>query len=69
MILNTVSPLVLSGWGLSFVLGCRVSFFGGIPHSSVSGCSAASCDLDIAGEDERMSFYSTIFEVIYKHLC
>ena len=64
LILNTVLPLVLSCWGLSFVLGCRVSFYSGIQHSSISGCSTASCDLDIAGEDECMSYYSAILEVI-----
>ena len=30
LILNAISPLLLSCWGFSFVLGCGVSFFGGI---------------------------------------
>ena len=51
----------LSFWGFSFALGCGVSFFGGIQHSPVDGCSAASCNFEVlAGEDERIIFYSTI---------
>ena len=38
---NAVVPLLPSCWGFSFALGCRVSFFGGIQHSPVDGCSAA----------------------------
>ena len=61
--LNVISPLLLSCWGFSFALGCRVFLGGGIQHSPVDGCSAASCDFDIlTGEDERMSFYSAILE-------
>ena len=33
MILNTVSPLLLSCWCLSFALGCGICFFGGIQQS------------------------------------
>ena len=33
LILNTISPLLLSCWGFSFALGHGVSFFGGIQHS------------------------------------
>ena len=33
------APL-LSCWGFSFTLECEVSFFGGIQHSPVDGCSA-----------------------------
>ena len=40
-------------------LDMRLSFFGGIEHSQVDSCSAASCKFGvIAGEDEHMSFYS-----------
>ncbi|MBS4111584.1 hypothetical protein KG031_11360, partial [Streptococcus pneumoniae] len=61
MILNVISPLLPSCWGFSFALGFGVSFFGGIQHSPVDGCSAASCDFGAPkGGDERMSFYSTI---------
>ena len=36
-------------------------FFGGIQHSPVDGCSAASCNFGVlTGEDERTSFYSVI---------
>ena len=38
---NAAVPLLPSCWGFSFALGCRVSFFGGIQHSRVDGCSAA----------------------------
>ena len=29
LILNVISPLLLSGWGFSFALGSGISFFGG----------------------------------------
>ena len=39
----------------------QVSFFGGIRHSPVDGCSAASWDFGVlAGEDECASFCSAI---------
>ena len=61
MILNSISPLPLSCWGFSFILGYGVSFLGGIQHSPVDDYSAASCNFGIlSGEDERMSFYSAI---------
>ena len=47
LILNTISPLLLSCWGFSFALGHRVSFFGGIQHSSVDSCLAASCNFGV----------------------
>ena len=53
-------PTVLLG-----LLLCRwtwgISFFGGIQHSPVNGCSAVTCNFGVlVGEDEHMSFYSTI---------
>jgi len=46
----------------SFFFECGVSFFGGFPHPPVDGRSAASCDYGaLAGENEHLSFYSTIF--------
>ena len=58
LIANMISPLLQSCWGFSFALGCGVSFFGGIQHSPVNGCSAASYNFGVLmGEDERMSFY------------
>ena len=61
LILNMISPLLLSFWGFSFALGHRVSYFGGIQHSPVQGCSAASYNFGVlAWEDERASFYSAI---------
>ena len=39
-------------------------FFGGIQHSPVDGCSAVSCKVEVlAGEDERMSFFSAVFSL------
>ena len=69
-----LSPPVISGgygvwfsipsfWDFSFDLGGRISFFGTIQHSLVDGCSAASCKFGVlAGKDEHMSFYPTIFQ-------
>ena len=40
-----------------------MSFFGGIHHSPVDGCSAASCNFGVlAGDNECMSFYSAILD-------
>ena len=56
LILNMISPLLPSWWGLSFALGCGVSFLGGIQHSPVDSCSAVSCNFGVlAGEDEHTS--------------
>ena len=61
LILNAILPLLPYYWGLSFALGRGVSFFGGLQHSLVDGCSAESCNFGVlAGEDECMSFYSAI---------
>ena len=63
LVLNAISPFLPSCWGFSFTLGCGVSFFGGIQHSPVDGCSAVSCNFGVlAGEDEHTSFYSAILE-------
>ena len=63
LILNAILPLQPSFWDFSFDLGGTISFFGTIQHSLVDGCSAASCKFGVfAGEDEHMSFYSTIFQ-------
>ena len=61
LILNAISPFLPSCWGFSFVLGCGVSYFGGIQHSPLDGCSAASCNFRVlTGDDECTSFYATI---------
>ena len=61
LILNANLPLLPSCWGFSFALGRGVSFFGGIQHSPVDGCSAPSCNFGLLpGEDEGMTFYSSI---------
>ena len=59
-----ISPFLPSCWGFSFDLGRGVSFFGGIKHSPVDVCSAASCNFGVLiGEDEHTSFYSAIFQM------
>ena len=61
LILNVILPFRSSCWGFSFALGCGVSFFRGIQHSPVNGCSAVDCNFGArAGEDEPMS-YSAVF--------
>ena len=61
LILNEISPLLLSCLGFSFALGRGISFFGGIQHSTVGGCSAPSCYFGLLpGENEGTSFYSAI---------
>ena len=50
---------------LSFALGHGISFFGGIQHSPVNGCSTVSCNFGVlVWEDERTSFYSAIWCVL-----
>ena len=62
--LNTILPLLPSCWGFSFALGCGVSFFSGIQHFPIDGCSAASCNFRfLTEEQECMSLYSTILIV------
>ena len=59
--LNMILPLLPSCRGFSFALGCGLSFFGGIQHSPIYGCSAASCNFGVlAGEDDCTLFYSVI---------
>ena len=53
MILNAVSPVLPSCWVFAFALGHGVSFFGGIQHYPVNGCSAVSCNFGVLAEDER----------------
>ena len=61
LILKVILPLLQSCWGFSFALGHSISFFGGIQHSPVNVCSAASCNFGVlTGEDEHTTFYSTI---------
>ena len=61
LILNAIPPLLPSCPGLSFALGHGVSFFGGIQHSPVDGCSSVSCNFAVlTGEDVCLSFYSAI---------
>ena len=65
LILHVISPLLPSCWGFSFALGCGVSFFGGLQHSPIDGCSAASCNFGVlAGEDKCTSFYSAVLAQI-----
>ena len=43
-------------------LGVEYFIFGGMPHSPVDGCSAASCNFKVLAEEAHTSFYSTILE-------
>ena len=54
----------LSCWGLSFALGRGLSFFSGIQHSPVDGCSAVSCNSGVLTEDGHTSFYSAILKAL-----
>ena len=66
MILNQISPFLLSCWGVSFAAGHGVYFLSGIRHFPVDGCPAASCDFGVPeGEDECISFYSAILGDIH----
>ena len=57
---NLAPPIILLVF--SFALGHGVSFFGGIQHSFVDGCSATSWNLGVlTGEDECTSFSSAVF--------
>ena len=60
LILNMILPLLPSCWGFSFAFRHCISFFGGIQHSPVDGCSAVSCNFGVLAGDERLSYYSTI---------
>ena len=63
LILNVILSLLPSFGGFFFALGNGVSFLGGIEHSPVDGCSAVSRNFGVLeGEDERTSFYSTIWQ-------
>ena len=65
LILNAILHLLPYCLGFSFALGRGVSFFGGIQHSPLDGCLAVSCNFEVlAGEDERLSFYSAICDNI-----
>ena len=60
---DCASPTILLGF--FFALGLGVSFFGGIQHSLVDGCSAASWNFEVlTGEDGCTSFYSAVFFLI-----
>ena len=66
LILNVILLILLSFWGFSLALAHGVSFFGGIQHSLIDGCSAVCCNFGVlAGEDESRSFYSTILGDYY----
>ena len=58
LILNTISPVLPSCSGFSFALGNGISFSGGIQHSPVDSCLAASCSFGVlAGGNECTSYY------------
>ena len=51
LILSVILPLLLSCWGFSFALVRGVSFFGGIQHSPLNGCPAASCNFGVLADN------------------
>ena len=68
LILNAISPppppptILLR---LLLTLDVGYLFFGGILHFPVDGCSVSPCSFGVlAGEDESMSFYSTILYLL-----
>ena len=63
LILNMILALPPSCWGF-FALGCGVSFFGGIQHFPVDGCSAMGCNFGVLAGDECTSFYSTVLRYV-----
>ena len=68
LILNVISPLLLSCWGFSFALGCGVSFFGGIQSCPVDG-SVVACNFGVlTGEDECTAFHSAILWITYNNI-
>ena len=60
--LSLYSNSYIHTWLLERTAVIDISFFGGISHFPVYSCSAVSCSFGVlAGEDERMSFYSAVF--------
>ena len=63
LILNGISPLLPSCLDFFVALGCGFFiffFFNGIQHSTVDGCSVASCNFGVlTGKDDLMYFYFT----------
>ena len=51
LILNMILTLLWSLGGFSFVLRHGISLFGGIQHSPMDGCSAASCNFGVLAGD------------------
>ena len=50
LIINEILTFLLSLGGFSFALGCGLPFFGGVQHSPIDGCPAASCSFgDLSG--------------------
>ena len=57
-------PFLPSCSGFFSALGHRVPFFGGIQHSPVDGCSAASCNFGVL--QEKMSSWPSILALLVK---
>ena len=63
LILIVILPFLPSCWCFSFAPGNEVSFFSGIQNFTIDGFSATRCNFGVlTGEDECMSFNSTISE-------
>ena len=50
---NMIVPILPFCCSFSFVLRCRVSFFGRFQHRPINGCSAVSGDFGVLTEDEH----------------
>ena len=69
LIVNLISPLLLSCRVFPFTLGCGVCFFSGFQHPAVDGCSRTSCDFGaLSGGHDHTSCYSAIMNQSPKSL-
>ena len=58
---KVISPQLPPHCSFSFAPECTTSFFDGLQHPLVEGCSAASCNFRVlTGVDEHMSFHTAI---------
>ena len=62
LILNAISPLLLTRWGFSFAFAVGYLFFYGIQYSPVDGCSAASCSFGVQELASRVSSVARMAE-------
>ena len=61
-------PLLSSHWGLLFVFGCKVSFFGRFQHFFVDGCSVVSCDFGVLVRSVELTSFDSQNYYFHLHL-